>query len=81
MCVSNIGCSEETKQEDSRQKRFVLAKNSLRTFISVTTLTSTVPYTCYQALITSVCGKKRQRRRLNQESLDIQADKYVLVAQ
>ncbi|XP_042857025.1 uncharacterized protein LOC122243485 [Penaeus japonicus] len=53
-------CASQGREEaDGR----LVALYSTRTVISVSTTTDTVPYHCVATAISSVCGKRRRRRR------------------
>nr|XP_027230411.1 uncharacterized protein LOC113822086 [Penaeus vannamei] len=67
LAVTGVSARED---EDLR----VLAKFTVRTAIVMSTLTSTVPYTCYRDLNTQICRGRRLRRFVKMD--DIDAEKF-----
>merc|ERR1712180_315972 len=64
--LSQAALKKEDDRSNQREKIFYLASTLTTTFMSVSTLTSVVPYSCFTAPVTNAAcaGKKKKKRSL-----------------
>ncbi|XP_042883737.1 uncharacterized protein LOC122260490 [Penaeus japonicus] len=65
-CVCAVTCVSAREDDDAR----LIGVYTMRTATVLSTLTSTVPYTCYRNINTQVCQGRRLRRFVNMADLE-----------
>ncbi|RXG72277.1 hypothetical protein Avbf_00388 [Armadillidium vulgare] len=62
--LSMVLCqAEDDKSANLRRQRLIIGKKSVKTHVSLTTITTLVPTTCQIGINTSPCKKRRRRKR------------------